>query len=155
MFMGSAAKGLEATGAVPDLTAHEQEVLAAAQQAARAAATHRRSGGGAAAGGSKGYRGKDSATEPVAAEATAGGSAGDNGTAFRFFEEARWVVQRTCMPGSAGPACRQSRLLRPALTLSCAAAPLLPPPQRRRHPHHQGQQGRWPKPQAPRQHPAQ
>jgi acetyl/propionyl-CoA carboxylase alpha subunit len=38
VLFGRAAKGLEATGAVPDLTPEEQEVVAAAQQAARAAA---------------------------------------------------------------------------------------------------------------------
>lgn len=37
--MGSAGKGLQATGEVPSLTAEELEVVAAAQHAARIAAT--------------------------------------------------------------------------------------------------------------------
>ncbi len=38
LFFGGAARGLEATGALPDLTADEQDVLGAARLAARAAA---------------------------------------------------------------------------------------------------------------------
>lgn len=38
-LMGSAGKGLQATGEVPSLTAEELEVVAAAQHAARIAAT--------------------------------------------------------------------------------------------------------------------
>ena len=67
MFLGSAVKGLEATGEVPEL-ADEQEVLAAAQQAARAAATQAggsHKGKGKAAVGGKG-KGKSKAATPAA-----------------------------------------------------------------------------------------
>lgn len=85
MFLGSAG----ADGAVPELTAQEQEVVAAAQEAARAtAAAHRGRGApGASGSGGKGKaakgKGKAAAEEEPSGEEAAAASA------FQFFAEAR------------------------------------------------------------------
>lgn len=93
MLFGSAVKGLQATGAVPELTAEEQEVVAAAQHEARAAAGQAAQHASLASGGGKdkgkgkaatagGNKGKEAAESGAAAPASAGGLIGEYAELF-------------------------------------------------------------------------